>query len=121
VVRQILADLQHNGIDMGTVGVITPYRGQVKRLKELLDMNVYPGLEISTVDSFQGREKEIMILSLVRSNDKHQVGFLSEEKRLNVAITRAKRMMAVVCDSRTLLNHLFLGEFVQWLLKDGSN
>lgn len=65
------------------------------------------------MDSFQGREKEIIILSLVRSNTSGEVGFLAEQKRLNVAITRAKRLLLVVCNSETLKRKdKFLANFI---------
>ena len=73
------------------------------------------GLEIKTIDGFQGGEKECILLSLVRSNNEHNVGFLGEKRRINVAVTRAKRHLAVFCDSdtcsvdsfmRTLLEHM---------------
>ena len=59
-------------------------------------------MEIATVDGFQGREKEVIILSLVRSNEKGEVGFLGEERRLNVAMTRPKRQLVVVGDTVTI-------------------
>ena len=67
----------------GDIGIITPYSAQVSNLSHKITQEDYKGLEISTVDGFQGREKEIIILSLVRSNQKHQVGFLSDSRRLN--------------------------------------
>lgn len=64
--------------------------------------------EVSTVDGFQGREKEVIILSLVRANPKKEVGFLSDERRLNVAITRAKRLLIIVGDSSTTTTQPFI-------------
>jgi len=72
------------------------------------------------VDSFQGREKEIIILSMVRSNTKGEVGFLKELKRLNVAVSRAKRLLLAVGDSTTLKKgDLYLGKFVNWFKEFG--
>ena len=87
------------------IGVITPYRAQVRRLRELLaDI---PNLEIDSVDGFQGREKEAIVLSLVRSNPEGDIGFLKDIRRTNVAMTRARRKLIVIADSATLSNHEF--------------
>jgi superfamily I DNA and/or RNA helicase len=60
------------------------------------------GVEVSTVDGFQGREKEVIIISMVRSNPRGEIGFLSNEKRMNVAVTRAKRLCVLIGDSGTV-------------------
>ncbi len=62
----------------------------------------YPTLEVKSVDGFQGREKEAVVLSLVRSNPQGEVGFLAESRRLNVAITRARRHCAIIGNSETV-------------------
>lgn len=79
------------------IGVITPYNAQVEVLHGL-------GLtcEVSTVDGFQGREKDAIIISMVRSNTNREIGFLADERRLNVAITRAKKLLCIIGDSSTL-------------------
>ncbi|KAK4519577.1 Amino acid transporter [Mucor velutinosus] len=91
-----------DGLEEEQIGVITPYAAQVSKLKRDIREH-WPGIEIGTVDGFQGREKEAILLSLVRSNDRGEVGFLAEKRRLNVAMTRAKRHLCVICDSETLL------------------
>jgi len=100
--------------NLNFIGVITPYSAQVNYLKNLMPMEEYPELEISTVDGFQGREKEIIILNLVRSNKKHEVGFLADRRRLNVAITRAKRMCILICDSSTVKNDEFIKKMIEY-------
>ena len=67
----------------------------------------YPGLEIGSVDGFQGREKEAIIISFVRCNDDHEIGFLSERRRTNVAITRARRHCCIIGNGETLGSHSF--------------
>ncbi|NXA37648.1 SMBP2 protein, partial [Eudromia elegans] len=80
----------------------------------------YPELEVKSVDGFQGREKEAVVLSLVRSNRKGEVGFLAEERRVNVAVTRARRHVALVCDSRTVSSQPFLRRLVEHFGRHGE-
>jgi len=111
--------LVEQGLQVEDIAVVTPYNLQV----EILRLNLrphYPQLEIKSVDGYQGREKEAVVLSLVRSNSKGEVGFLGETRRLNVAVTRARRHLAVICDSETVRNDKFLGEFVEYLEKEGE-
>src|SRR5207237_10510159 len=81
------------------------YRAQVRVLRDLL--SEVPGLEIDSVDGFQGREKEAIVISLVRSNPEGEIGFLGDIRRTNVALTRARRKLIVIGDSATLANHPF--------------
>jgi predicted DNA helicase len=91
-------------VPAGAVAVIAPYAAQVRLLRERLAV---PGLEIDSVDGFQGREKEAVVVSLVRSNVAGEVGFLADVRRTNVALTRARRKLVVVGDSATLSGHSF--------------
>uniref|UniRef100_A0AAV1TEX1 DNA helicase n=1 Tax=Peronospora matthiolae TaxID=2874970 RepID=A0AAV1TEX1_9STRA len=100
------------GLKEDEVAVITPYNKQVQALKALL-LEQYPKLKVRSVDGFQGCEKEAVVMSLVRSNASKQVGFLADDRRINVAITRAKRHVAVVCDTDTITSHKFLAALVQ--------
>jgi predicted DNA helicase len=90
------------GVKPEEIGVIAPYLDQVKLLKRMIKE---PKLEIHSVDAFQGREKEVMIVSTVRSNQHGNLGFLTDERRLNVTITRAKRAFLMVGDAGTLRTH----------------
>ncbi|OQR91885.1 DNA polymerase alpha-associated DNA helicase A [Achlya hypogyna] len=99
------------GLRPSDVAVITPYNAQVQLLKRMLSAE-HPAVEIRSVDGFQGCEKEAVVMSLVRSNVKKQVGFLADDRRMNVAITRAKRHVALVCDSDTISAHPFLKALV---------
>lgn len=112
VVAKHVRALLQTGLKQEEVAVITPYNKQVQTLKALL-LETYPNLEIRSVDGFQGCEKEAVVMSLVRSNGHKQVGFLADDRRMNVAITRAKRHVAVVCDSETISAHKFLDVLVK--------
>lgn len=105
----------------GDIAVITPYAAQVRWLREIANQvfGHQNHLEIDTVDGFQGREKEVVFISMVRSNDKGEIGFLGDARRMNVAMTRARRRLMMVGDTATIGNH----EFYQRLLEhfDASN
>lgn len=93
------------GCAWSDIAIIATYRGQVRLLRELLGEALEAGLEISTVDAFQGREKEAVIVDLVRSNSDGELGFLADTRRMNVAMTRARRYLCVVGDSATFGAH----------------
>lgn len=107
------------GVQAGDIAVITPYNLQVDLLRQSLG-HKHPELEIKSVDGFQGREKEAVVLSFVRSNRKGEVGFLAEDRRINVAVTRARRHVALICDSRTVNTHPFLKTLVDYFTKHGE-
>nr|XP_020639747.1 DNA-binding protein SMUBP-2 [Pogona vitticeps] len=107
------------GVKTRDIAVITPYNLQVEMLRDLL-CHKYPELEIKSVDGFQGREKEAVVLSFVRSNRKGEVGFLAEDRRINVAVTRARRHVTVICDSRTAGNHSFLRRLLDYMREHGE-
>lgn len=111
--------LIRSGVRASDIAVITPYSLQVDLIKSRCSMK-YPEVEIKSVDGFQGREKEAVILSLVRSNDDGEVGFLSEDRRINVAITRAKRHLAVICNSITISHSSFLKLFIEYCEEKGE-
>ena len=106
------------GFDESSIGVITPYNLQVQLIRARLDK--YKRIEIKSVDGFQGREKEIIILSLVRSNASREVGFLSERRRINVAVTRAKRHLALVCDTDTVSHDPTINTLVEYMQHNGD-
>ncbi|RKP37806.1 DNA helicase-like protein [Dimargaris cristalligena] len=120
VVRHLELLIDEAGVLAQDVAVISPYNAQVRLLATLLK-GKYPELEIGSVDGFQGREKEAVVLSLVRSNDEGQVGFLADYRRLNVAITRPRRHLCVVGDSETLSqNNAFLKGLCEWIQDTGD-
>ncbi|ABN67685.2 predicted protein [Scheffersomyces stipitis CBS 6054] len=97
VVTQHIKKLLESGVAPEHIGVISPYNAQVSVLKKIIQKGG-SRIEISTVDGFQGREKEVIIISLVRSNDNREIGFLKDKRRLNVAMTRPKRQLCVIGD-----------------------
>jgi superfamily I DNA and/or RNA helicase len=108
--------LETESPDLTKTAFISPYSGQVAAAKEVLPAQ----LRISTIDSFQGQEKETIILSLVRSNDDGDIGFLKDYRRMNVAITRAKEQLFVIGDSATIGGDVFYNAFLTYIEKYGS-
>ncbi|GJE86304.1 P-loop containing nucleoside triphosphate hydrolase [Phanerochaete sordida] len=116
VVKRYIEELTSVGVLPSQIAIITPYQAQVSLLTSMLRPTYGPDLEIGTVDGMQGREKDTVIISLVRSNDKREVGFLKDKRRLNVAMTRAKRHLCIVGDSSTVQHGSpFLKKWVKWL------
>ncbi|KAE8866872.1 hypothetical protein PTNB73_04966 [Pyrenophora teres f. teres] len=101
LVKMHVSNLISAGVKAEDIAVVTPYNAQLALLGGMLK-EAYPGIELGSVDGFQGREKEAVIVSTVRSNSKHEVGFLGEKRRLNVAMTRPKRHLCVIGDSETI-------------------
>ena len=108
------------GVAPADVAVISPYEAQVQRLRQLLAERVEEGLEVDTVDGFQGREKDAVVVSLVRSNDDGDVGFLADVRRMNVALTRARRKLVVVGDGATVSRHPFYAGFFEHAQATGA-
>jgi len=108
------------GVAPGDVAVIAPYDGQVQRLRALLAARVEQGLEVDTVDGFQGREKEAVVVSLTRANPDGDVGFLSDVRRMNVALTRARKKLVVVGDGATVASHPFYEAFLRHAQETGA-
>ncbi|KAG6195680.1 hypothetical protein E4U35_008294 [Claviceps purpurea] len=100
LVRRHVGSLVEAGVRPEDIAVITPYNAQLAILASLKEQ--FPGVELGSVDGFQGREKEAVVVSLVRSNPEGEVGFLGEKRRLNVAMTRPKRSLTVIGDSETM-------------------
>ena len=113
IVQKIIAT---EALDPLTTAFISPYAGQVSAAKELLPKQ----LRISTIDSFQGQEKEAIVLSLVRSNDEGEIGFLKDYRRMNVAMTRAKEQLFVIGDSATVGADPFYNKFLSYVEEHGT-
>jgi hypothetical protein len=116
VVRKV-RELLEAGLAPADMAVIAPYAAQVRLLRELLAVS---GLEIDSVDGFQGREKEAVVISLVRSNAKGEIGFLADVRRMNVAMTRARRRLLIVGDSATLAGHPFYARLIEHCQGSGA-
>ncbi|KAL4449194.1 hypothetical protein ABPG74_015576 [Tetrahymena malaccensis] len=122
LVKIIFEELKLQGLHEKEVGVITPYNAQVDLIKKLFENNNIntQEVEVSTVDGFQGREKECIIISMVRSNPLNQVGFLSDYRRMNVAVTRARKFVCLIGDSETVSSDKFLDEMVKYFQEHGE-
>ena len=100
-----------------SIGIISPYKLQVQYIREqLLEHKTgAKNIQVQTVDGFQGQEKDIIIISLVRSNGKQEIGFLKDLRRMNVAITRARKKLIVIGDSSTLSSSKFYSGFQEYI------
>ena len=97
------------------IGIISPYRAQVQELRALLRRDEYlrplrQAITVNTIDSFQGQERDIVLVSLVRANENGEIGFLSDLRRMNVALTRARSVLLLIGSSATLCRHRFYRE-----------
>ncbi|HYV50033.1 MAG TPA: AAA domain-containing protein [Myxococcaceae bacterium] len=105
------------GLPPAELAVIAPYSAQADLLRE---RSPHPDVEVDTVDAFQGREKDAILVSLTRSSAGGDIGFLADLRRMNVAITRARRHLFVVGDSATLAGHPFYARFIEEAQKQGG-
>ena len=115
---QLVESLLTTGVPQADIGIITLYRSQLALLKHSLRHR--PGIEMHTADRFQGRDKEVILLSLVRSNESRHVGdLLKDWRRVNVALTRARTKLLVLGSKRTLEGNELLGDFVTLMQRNG--
>ena len=102
------------------VGIISPYRVQVQYLRRQLKKKEWAKpyrhlITVNTVDGFQGQERDIILISLVRSNDEGQIGFLRDLRRMNVAITRARMKLIILGDASTMTRHPFYKKLYEYI------
>jgi ATP-dependent RNA/DNA helicase IGHMBP2 len=116
-ILQQLRELCSAGIPPESIAVIAPYAAQVRWLRQQCPIR---DIEIDTVDGFQGREKEAILITLVRSNAISEIGFLSDTRRMNVALTRARRKLIVIGDSATLATHEFYANMISYIESVGG-
>lgn len=107
------------------IGIISPYKEQVQyltaKIAEDEELEKYKSqIAIKTVDGFQGQERDIIYISMVRSNDQREIGFLNDTRRMNVALTRAKKKLVVIGDSATIGNHPFYKDFLDYAESIGA-
>lgn len=106
-----------------SVGVISPYKEQIELLTEKLKEQEFSekpihSISVKTIDGFQGEERDVIYISLVRSNANSEIGFLSDIRRMNVALTRARKKLVVIIDTSTIGNHPFYKSFIEYCEKN---
>ena len=104
------------------MGVISPYRAQVQYLRRLIKKDEFFKpyrhlITVNTVDGFQGQERDVIVISLVRANDEGQIGFLRDLRRMNVAITRARMKLIILGDAATMTRHPFYKKLYDHIMK----
>jgi ATP-dependent RNA/DNA helicase IGHMBP2 len=109
----------YTGENFPTVGIISPYQQQIKTLKDLISASELleahkDNITVNTIDSFQGQERDIIYISLTRSNTDRNIGFLADIRRMNVAMTRAKKKLVVIGDGVTLSRLSFYSNFIAY-------
>ena len=117
----LINECKGNSINVDTlsIGIIAPYKSQIETLHQQFHELEFPqeiknNCSIKTIDGFQGEERDIIYISFVRSNDKGEIGFLSDIRRTNVALTRARKKLIMIGDSATLANHKFYKELIDY-------
>ncbi len=108
-----------------SIGIISPYRAQVEHMTDLCAEDekleaLQDHISVNTIDAFQGQERDVIYISLVRSNAKGEIGFLSDYRRMNVAMTRAKKKLIVIGDSATIGSHKFYQQFLEYTEEKGA-
>uniref|UniRef100_UPI003F71F62B AAA domain-containing protein n=1 Tax=Dyadobacter sp. TaxID=1914288 RepID=UPI003F71F62B len=102
-----------------TIAIISPYKEQINILKEQLQHAGFPNdylpkIAVNTIDSFQGQERDVVYISMTRSNAEGEIGFLADIRRMNVAMTRARKKLVVIGDSATLSSLPFYTDFIAY-------
>lgn len=121
-VRQLgIERLIENRVDFG---IISPYKSQVQLLRRLIKKSNYlkpllPYITVNTVDGFQGQERDVIMISMVRGNDEGRIGFLGDLRRMNVAITRARMKLIVLGDTSTLCHTKFYNKLIEHVAEHG--
>ncbi|MFN8494762.1 MAG: AAA domain-containing protein [Caldilineaceae bacterium] len=120
LVQRKVMELRETGVPATAITVIAPYAAQVRLLREELAAQLEQGVEIGSIDSFQGRENEAVLISLVRSNQDGEIGFLTDTRRMNVALTRARRKLILIGDSATIGGDPFYANLLAYFDQIGA-
>ena len=117
-----VAELREEKID---IGIISPYKAQVQYLRSKIkadaSLKPYRSLfTVNTVDGFQGQERDVIFISLVRTNEEGQIGFLNDLRRMNVAITRARMKLVILGEAETLKHHGFYRRLLEFIQNIGN-
>ena len=102
-----------------SVAIISPYKQQIQILNEYLNsseiLKTYiKNISVNTIDSFQGQERDAVFISMTRSNNEGEIGFVADTRRMNVAMTRARMLLVVVGDSATIGNFPYYSDFIEY-------
>ena len=121
LVKQLIAmfEIPQIATNPPSVAVISPYKKQISILKDLIQENstlkpFLKNISTNTIDSFQGQERDAVFISMTRSNSNGEIGFLADTRRMNVAMTRAKKRLVIIGDSATIGNHAFYNELISY-------
>lgn len=112
-----------NGSPLPSIAIISPYREQVLYMQKAIEEDAGLAgllLSVNTIDGFQGQERDVVYISLVRSNGRGEIGFLKDYRRMNVAMTRARKKLVVVGDSATIGNDSFYEAFLNYCEREGA-
>ncbi len=117
-----LGKIQNDQVDFG---IISPYRAQVRLIRKLLKWQKFfrtlrRQISVNSVDGFQGQERDVIVISMVRDNEKGTIGFLRDLRRMNVAITRARMKLIILGNAETLSQHKFYREFIDYVKEHGD-
>ncbi len=123
--RLLIRLLEKENLEAMSIGIIAPYKAQVEVLTKLVNHSnalapFRSKIDINSVDAFQGQERDVIYISLVRSNERGEIGFLKEYRRLNVAMTRAKQRLVLVGDSATLGSDPFFNKMLDYVQANGK-
>jgi ATP-dependent RNA/DNA helicase IGHMBP2 len=122
--QQLADKIQLTGQSFPTVAIISPYKGQIRILKELFEASYLAAhadkISINTIDSFQGQERDVVYISMTRSNPEGIIGFLADTRRMNVAMTRARKKLVIIGDSATVTRLHFYADMVTYAEQTGG-
>ncbi|MBD1394828.1 AAA domain-containing protein [Mucilaginibacter glaciei] len=115
---QLAEQIAARGLEFPSIAIISPYKGQIRILKELFEaselIKYKDKISVNTIDSFQGQERDVVYISMTRSNAEGEIGFLADTRRMNVAMTRARKKLVIIGDSSTITRLPFYADMVTY-------